>query len=310
MSEEPKTRLNLVAAMNRGKRQGGLRFGQTPVTDIMGSSHLRDARDAMSEAEAKFTDGAPLWVREWVATAARGILKTGLEAGDTDLVGRAKSLQARLHTADEAEIGPIRDRLIAGELGPKAFRAELLSWPVHERDAFVRRLLSVDHVPQRRTERPAGMVHYVVSSLEAVLALADLLEPEDVFYDIGSGLGFVTMLLSWLTEARIVGVEYEPAYHERAQALAGQLGFTNIEYIQGDARHLDYDQGTIFYFYDSMRGTLLDELLLKFEQVALRRTIRVVSRGHSIKPLRAVPWLRAIVQGPEELVIFESTHTP
>lgn len=262
----------------------------------------------MADAERRFTEDSPLWVREWVATAARGILKTATEADDTDLADRARSMQSRLHEADEAQIAPIRNQLIDGGLGPKAFRAELMSWPVHERDAFVRRLLCVDHVPERVTERPAGMVHYVVSPLDAVLALADLLAPEDVFYDIGSGLGFVTMLLSWLTEARIVGVEYEPAYHERAEALAAQLGFTSIEYVQGDARHFDYDDGTIFYFYDSMRGELLDELLLRFEQVALRRRIRIVSRGHSTAPLAKVPWLRMALQGPQELMIFESTH--
>src|SRR5687767_89885 len=109
------------------------------------------------------------------------------------------------------------------------------------------------------------MVHYLPSPLDAVLAIAKLLAPEDVLYDIGPGLGLVTMLVAWLSGAKAKGVEYEPAYHRRAVELAELLRIP-AEYIRSDAREVDYSDGTVFYLYDTFRGPILDGMLAVLEK--------------------------------------------
>ena len=83
--------------------------------------------------------------------------------------------------------------------------------------------------------------------------------PDDVFIDIGSGMGKVTTLARVLTGARVRGIEYV-----RAGGLAPRLD--GVEYVHGDARKAPLDDGTVFFLYAPFTG-------------ALRREVFATSRG-------------------------------
>ena len=56
--------------------------------------------------------------------------------------------------------------------------------------------------------------------------------PDDVLFDLGAGLGKVTLSTAWLSEARAKGVEMEPAYAREAEARARELRFERAEMVR------------------------------------------------------------------------------
>jgi len=62
--------------------------------------------------------------------------------------------------------------------------------------------------------------------------------------DIGSGAGDVALLLADLVgpRGRVVGVDMNPEILETARARAAAAGWRNVEFVAGDALHLDLDR--------------------------------------------------------------------
>ena len=153
--------------------------------------------------------------------------------------------------------------------------------------------------------RRAGQ-RVLLAETAPIEAVAARLEPDQVFYDVGSGLGFVTMLVSCLTGVRAVGIEYEPAYHAHAVSRAERLGLERVEYRRGDASEADFEEGDVFFFFDPFRGAIFDAVAAKIQQVALQKTIRIVSRGSSSVAFEALSWLEVESRGPHELLTLRS----
>ncbi len=257
---------------------------------------LRNTKEQLTEAEQRYSEDAPLWQREWCSITARAVLKTLSGEGDspekTELLNRVLTLSARMFEKDEAQFGPVRQALIEGRYTPDDLRAALAKRPSFEWDPFVLRLFNMHQVPVEERGREAGMSPYLPSHTRTVFELAELIKEEDVIYDLGSGLGFVALLLAWLKGARCIGVEYETALHQRAVALHEHFGFQSVELLCADARDLDYQDGTFFYFYDPFRGSVLAAVLEKLEQLAEQKPITIAFLGSSSAEFDAVPWLR------------------
>lgn len=299
-----KKKLDLVRSLEAGRQAGADLARRRNPTEMTGPTVPSEIEHQLAEAERK--SGGPLWEREWSATTLRSVRRSlGPEALEA-LTPRLEALKAKLQAADEEELGELKARLRSGELRPDAFREELQGRPSYEWDALTQRLFAVDDVPDRETERLPGMVHYLPSPMEAILQIVDLLRPDDVFYDIGSGLGLVTMLVAWLSEARVKGVELEPAYHRHAVRLAERFGF-EVTYLLGDAREVDYSDGTVFYLYDTFRGRILQEMIGVLQGQAADRPIRVISRGESTPVFEQVDWLEKTGDRPSKLTLFMSS---
>lgn len=307
--DRPRPRPRLAAALAAGRAQAQRLRAGAPVTEVQSTRHHDEATDEFTQAEAAVQGGAPLWRREWAVTIARATERSARAAQDEALLARTQALLDNLRAQDEAEIAPERARLRAAGFEAEAVRAAIAARPVPERDGFVRRLLKVDQVPERVTVRPAGMVHYLPTPLDAALDLCRFVEPGDVFCDIGSGLGYVTMLVSLLTGAETRGVEYDPAYHEWAVARAEELGIERVLYAQGDARFADYDGVTVMYFYDTFRGGFLEEMVVRMRERADVGPLTVISRGQSNPILEAVPWLEEVTRTRSGLLVLRA-ETP
>jgi hypothetical protein len=83
-----------------------------------------------------------------------------------------------------------------------------------ELDMLVNGLLEVDVVPAEPEAREADMVAYQPTPARIILRLVDELRPapDDMFYDLGSGLGHVPILVHLLTSIKTRGIELEPSY--------------------------------------------------------------------------------------------------
>lgn len=157
------------------------------------------------------------------------------------------------------------------------------------------------------------MIHYDPSPGSATLALAQRgwFDDGEVFVDLGSGIGRVTLLATLLGRARCVGVEIDSALVDVASQAARSLGASRAEFRVGDARSVSLEDGTCFFFFAPFVGSVLDEVLGRLEDLAARRPIRVGSWGPTTERVAATGFLepeRVAPHGPFDLALFRSVR--
>ena len=180
-------------------------------------------------------------------------------------------------------------------------------------DLLVAGLFLSEPRPQETLARTAEMIHLELTPTRALLELIDRVPmgAGDLFYDLGSGLGQVVILVHLLTGVRARGVEIQPAFCEYARRCAAQFGLTGVEFINADARDLDYQEGTVFYLFTPFIGTVLETVLARLRYVAVAHPITLCSLGPCTPILCTQPWLRSIdhvtdLEHEFKLAIFES----
>ncbi|MBL7162386.1 MAG: hypothetical protein ISS57_07250 [Anaerolineales bacterium] len=160
-------------------------------------------------------------------------------------------------------------------------------------------------------ERIYGMVRYEPTPVSVILELFDQVQfsEDDVFYDLGSGLGKVVMLVHLLAGIPCVGVEFEPAYYDYAAQRAAELGLTGTKFTNADAREVDFSDGTVFFLFNPFGGEIFTTVFAKLEKEAQARQITICSYGACTPPLAELPWLQVADPGTVDevcLAIFRS----
>lgn len=171
-------------------------------------------------------------------------------------------------------------------------------------------LIPLPH-PEPTLERSYGMVRYEPTPVSVILELFDLVlfSRGDVFYDLGSGLGKVVMLLHLLAQISCVGVEFEPAYAQYATRRAATLGLTGCRFINADAREVAYSTGTVFFIFNPFGGEIFNTVMAKLKREAKSRPITICSYGAGTPPLNELSWLQVADPGTVDevcLAIFRS----
>ena len=180
-----------------------------------------------------------------------------------------------------------------------------------EMDSLVMGLLDVALAPDAPQERDPELIVYQPTPARIILKIIGLLHitAGDVFYDLGSGIGHVPIMVHLLTDIRTKGVELEESYFRYSTQCQKKLGLSGVEFINADARAVDYDDGTIFYLYTPFQGEVLRQVLGKLEAQSKRRPIRVCAHGPCALQVLKEDWLVPTYQtGIEEgcLVVFVS----
>lgn len=170
-------------------------------------------------------------------------------------------------------------------------------------DVFINGLLLIQAVPLETKAREPGMVYYQQTPARIIFELVEKahLTREDVFYDLGSGLGQVPLLVNLLSEATAKGIEFEPAYCDYASVCAADLNLSRVEFINVDARTADYSDGTVFFMYTPFEGSVLQEVLEKLRGESLRRRIRLFTYGPCTPHVSRQSWLKGIGQTGDHL---------
>jgi len=137
------------------------------------------------------------------------------------------------------------------------------------------------------------MVHWEASPGSVLLDLLDHvnLQPDDVFFDMGSGLGNVAFLVNLLSGIKTVGIEREPVYCNYAQQLAKELSLDQATFINTDARDADLSTGTVFYLFTPFVASILDIVMEKIHNVSQYHPIHVCSFGPCTSAIAQLPWL-------------------
>jgi SAM-dependent methyltransferase len=163
-------------------------------------------------------------------------------------------------------------------------------------DIFLNGLLTYLDLPAETKDREPEMVYYQKTPVRIIFELVKkaAFQPGDVFYDLGSGLGQVTILVNLLTSVISKGVEYEPAYCNYARACAAGLNLDHVDFLNADARHADYSSGAVFFMYTPFEGEMLRDVLRNLHTEAVKRKVRIFSYGSCTREVEQQHWLRKV----------------
>jgi hypothetical protein len=163
-------------------------------------------------------------------------------------------------------------------------------------DLFLNGLLTDRKLPAETKERETGMIYYQKTPARIIFEMIKKasFQPGDVFYDLGSGLGQVAILVNLFISVISKGVEFEPAYCNYANACAADLDLSHVDFINADARHTDYSSGTVFFMYTPFEGEMLRAVLRKLYAEAKKRKIRIFSYGSCTSKMASQHWLRQV----------------
>jgi SAM-dependent methyltransferase len=221
---------------------------------------------------------------------------------------RADDVLARINAVDhemwdrvreEIRSGRLRGEALAQRMALYAGQGPMRPWrqdPVgyDALDDFLSGLFRVDMVPRETLTRDDEMVFYQPTPSRVVLRLVERapMTAEDRFFDLGSGLGQVCIIVALLTGARVTGVEYEPAFCEYARQSAEGLSVGNVDFVNADAREADLEDGTFFFMYTPFWGGILRQVLDRLMRISRDHPIRIGTYGPCTDIVASEKWLR------------------
>jgi hypothetical protein len=150
-------------------------------------------------------------------------------------------------------------------------------------------------IPEQAKDLEPEMVYYQKTPARIVFELVEESHfmKEDVFFDLGSGLGQVAILVNLLTGITVMGIEFEPAFCDYARDCAVELNLSNVTFINIEARTADYSGGTIFFMFTPFRGEMMQEVLEILRREALLRKIKIITYGPCTAQVALQNWLHS-----------------
>lgn len=160
-------------------------------------------------------------------------------------------------------------------------------------DVFINGLSPFQIMPEQTKDLEPEMVYYQKTPARIIFELAAKAHfmKEDVFFDLGSGLGQVAILVNLLTGIRVKGIEFEPAFCDYARGCAAELNLSHVAFINSDAREADYSEGTVFFMYTPFKGEILQEILEILRKESLLRKIKIITYGPCTAQVALQSWL-------------------
>ncbi|AKV04077.1 hypothetical protein AKJ09_10740 [Labilithrix luteola] len=173
---------------------------------------------------------------------------------------------------------------------PPDLRAWLDAIPEDARDRELEALFGIGLASDESPGR--DLIGYHAAGVRPILHMIDEvpITEDDVFVDIGAGLGKAVLLTALLTGARSRGIEIQATLVARAIEAAARLG-ANASFVGGDARdeETELDDGTVFFLYLPFTGEALQRVLDRLKRVADDHPIVVCTLGLDLPKQR---WLR------------------
>lgn len=240
------------------------------------------------------------------------------------LLAEARALTARLRRIDQLFFARVRRQITSRRLSGAALRRLFDRYTSYEPQSTAHLHLSFDPLDvliagifhEGATPRPTHplgneLIAFQPSPVSTILELIDRTEigHDDVFYDLGSGLGDIALIVALLTGAAARGVEIDPVLCAYAQATSRRLDVHHTTFINADARSVDYTEGTVFYLFTPFVGEALSDVMGRLAGVARVHRIRIGTYGPITPTVANLPWLRSLNDhgdDPFRLAVLES----
>ena len=223
---------------------------------------------------------------------------------------RAEQLKEQLEEIDNELFGRLRADIQKNAVTAGAFRKLIdeyfvMKAPLKEAteesgydnlDLFLTRLFCAGSMPSQTKDLEPGMIYYQKTPARLVFELVNKsnFSQDDIFVDLGSGLGQVVLLVSLLAGISAIGVEFEPAYCQYARACAKALHLSKVIFYNVDAREADYSIGTVFFLFTPFMNEMLEEVLEHLKKQSMLRKIQVISYGPCTAQIATHDWLTQI----------------
>jgi hypothetical protein len=227
-------------------------------------------------------------------------LRLTLEEVDTNLFEKLRD-----HIRNGKYAGSGFKKLAAGYVDVEEFGQQPQKAGYDNLDIFINGITSPQPIPRQTTNLEPEMVFYQKTPARIVFSLVEKVELAltDVFFDLGSGLGQVTILVNLLTGITAKGIEFEPAFCDYARNCAASLNLPNVTFINADAREVDFTKGTVFFMYTPFTGEIMSIVLKRLQKESRKRKIKIITYGPCTSVIALQSWLHA--QAPGEINIYE-----
>jgi len=235
---------------------------------------------------------------------------------------RVEKVKSQLEKIDTNLFQKLRENIKKGEYKGQAFRNlvnEYISFDrAHQEEAgydnldiFINGLFLFQSMPEQTKDLEPEMVFYQKTPARIVFELIEKcpFTKDDVFFDLGSGLGQVAILVNLLAGITVKGVEFEPAFCDYARSCAAELNLSGVTFVNTDARKADYSEGTVFFMYTPFTGEMLQEALALLRKESLLRKIKLITYGPCTAEVASQSWLNFAVPKNDniyKLSIFNS----
>ena len=175
-------------------------------------------------------------------------------------------------------------------------------------DLLLNGVLNFQNLPVETKGREPDMVFYQKTPARVVFELINkaAFKPDDIFFDLGSGLGQVVMLVNLFANVTSIGIEYEPTFCDYAKNVAAGLNLDKVSFINADARDSDYSTGTVFFMYTPFEGKMLRDTIQKLHREALKRKIKIFTYGPCTQVIVQEEWLIKTSGSNEEFGEFQT----
>jgi hypothetical protein len=162
-------------------------------------------------------------------------------------------------------------------------------------DVFINGLSPFQTMPEQTKDLEPEMVYYQKTPARIVFEIVEKAHftKEDVFFDLGSGLGQVAILVNLLAGITVKGVEFEPAFCNYARDCVAELNLPNVTFINVDARKADYSEGTVFFMFTPFKGEIMEGVLAILRNESLRRKIKIITYGPCTVQVALQSWLHS-----------------
>lgn len=237
---------------------------------------------------------------------------------------RATALRAELERIDQLLFARVRREIRLKEINSVGLRHLLdpateyrAGDPAHRHrafeplDDFVGGLILERPAPEETFERTAEMVYYEPVPASVILELVDraALGSDELFIDIGSGLGQAAILVHLLTGANVRGVEIEPTFVAYANRTVHDLSLDGVHFSAGDAREVSLAGAQLYFLFTPFTGRILGNVMGRLYAEAQQRPIIVSAFGPCVARVADQRWLqprRDISDSDFRLAIFDS----
>lgn len=231
------------------------------------------------------------------------------QEGWSGLGTRAEVLGRRLGALNEQLFNTLRQQIRCGTVSAAALRSRMGAYtdytpaqkgsihsgPDHL-DVLLDGIMGLTAPAASREPDWPDAHRYEPTPARAVLDLVDNADWEsgDVFYDLGSGLGRVVILVHLLTGLPARGVEIDPALCEKARQAAQRLNLSGVEFIEANARGADYAEGTVFYLFTPFKDTTWRAVLDKLHEASRQHELKLCTYGPCTLAVADEPWLASL----------------
>jgi hypothetical protein len=214
---------------------------------------------------------------------------------------------ALVDEANRESASKMRSLLSAGQATPAVFRAALIGVQPAERDGWLDLVLGLDGLPDDGRDLPRGCVPYIPCPVETLLRMVEGADvrADDVFVDIGSGLGRAAVLTHLLTGASAIGLEIQSELVRSSRDLVKSWRTPRVTVVEGDAATLAgiIEVGSVFFLYCPFGGDRLDKVMFELEAIARTRQIRVCCAD---MPALSCSWLQPLSPTSGSIAVYRS----